>query len=148
MISVISLAVVSGYITRVNTYHHVFELMTRNPYCARPETLISEFVRELVSRKATAAPVINAAEELVGLLSLVDLAVQPGGWDHLTVGRLMQLRVHCVEHSDTLASAAARMQEHRVHRLVVTDGQHVVGMISCLDLLPIIWETSGGRPYV
>jgi len=132
----------------MNTYYHVFELMTRNPYCARPNLPVSEVVLELVKRKATAAPVINEAEELIGLLSLVDLAAYPGGWQHLTVSQLMQRRVYTVEHSATLASAAAEMQEHRVHRLVVTDGQRVAGVISCLDLLPVVWETTGGRPLV
>lgn len=124
----------------MNTYAHVFELMTRNPYCARPETPIKELVKQLVQRKATAAPVVDEGEQLVGLVSLVDVAVSPQA---TSVREIMQLRVHSVEHSASLTGAAMLMMQHRVHRLVVTDQLHVVGVLSCLDLLPAVWEQTG-----
>ncbi|MFN8613629.1 MAG: CBS domain-containing protein [Vulcanimicrobiota bacterium] len=124
----------------MDTYYHVFELMTRNPYCATPSTPIAELVQRLVGLKATAAPVLNEAEELVGLISLVDVAVSPQA---STVSEIMQRRVHSIEHSERLASAARLMREHRVHRLVVTDRQRVVGILSCLDVLAAVWDSSG-----
>ncbi|MBS2038844.1 CBS domain-containing protein [bacterium] len=124
----------------MNTYCHVFELMTRNPYCASPQTPVSQLVRRLVELKATAAPVIDESEELVGLVSLVDVAVSPEAG---CVREIMQLRVHSVEHSASLSSAAQMMREHRVHRLVVTEGRRVVGVLSCLDLLPALGEKFG-----
>lgn len=124
----------------MNTYSHVFELMTRNPYCVGPRTPVPEFVRKLVELKATAAPVIDDSEKLIGIASLVDVAVSPGASE---VGEIMQLRVHSVEHSASLASAARLMREHRIHRLVVTEGQHVVGVLSCLDLLPALGDQFG-----
>jgi CBS domain-containing protein len=124
----------------MNTYAHVFELMTRNPYCAHPETTVQELVKQLVRRKATAAPVIDESEKLIGLVSLVDVAVSPQA---SVVREIMQLRVHSVEHSASLTGAAMLMLQHRVHRLVVTDQLHVVGVLSCLDLLPVVWEQTG-----
>ena len=124
----------------MNTFCHVFELMTRNPYCAHADTSVAELVKELVQRKATAAPVVGEGEVLEGVVSLVDVAVSPQA---RTVREIMQRRVHTVEHSSTLSTAARLMLQHRVHRLVVTDQNHVVGILSCLDLLPAIWESVG-----
>lgn len=124
----------------MNTFCHVFEMMTRNPYCANPDTPVAELVSELVLRKATAAPVVGEREVLEGVVSLVDVAVSPQA---RTVREIMQLRVHTVEHSASLSTAARLMLQHRVHRLVVTDQDHVVGILSCLDLLPAIWESVG-----
>lgn len=132
----------------MKTYFHVFELMTRNPYCATPQTSVQELVRELVARRATAAPVIDANEKLVGLISLVDVAVASLDGQACKVGDLMQRRVHSVEHSATLTSAAELMSHHRVHRLVVTDQDRVAGVLSCLDLLPTVKEVTGFPPVL
>ena len=127
----------------MKTYFHVFELMTHHPYCAAPDTSIPELIRELVSRRATAAPVIDGEEKLVGLISLVDVAVASLEGTAHTVGDLMQRRVFSIEHSATLTSAAELMSTHRVHRLVVTNQERVAGILSCLDLLPSVKEATG-----
>ena len=132
----------------MKTYFHVFELMTRCPYCATPETSIAELVSQLVSRRATAAPVVDADEKLVGLISLVDVAVALLEKTPQRVGELMQRRVHAVEHSATLTSAAEMMRSQRVHRLVVTDQDYVVGVLSCLDLLTAVKEVTGFPPVL
>lgn len=132
----------------MKTYFHVFEMMTRNPYCATPQTPVPDLVRELVSRRATAAPVIDSEEKLVGLISLVDVAVASLGGQAARVGDLMQRRVHSIEHSATLTSAAGLMRKHRVHRLVVTDHDRVAGVLSCLDLLAAVEEVTGFPPVL
>jgi len=60
----------------------------------------------------------------------------------------MQHRVHTVEHSATLTSAAELMQTHRLHRVVVTEDDRVAGVLSCLDLLATVKEVTGFPPVL
>jgi CBS domain-containing protein len=61
-------------------------------------------------------------------------------------GRLIDWRVRDVMTTDVLtvsstdgvATAARRMTEHRVHRLLVIDDGRLVGIVSAFDLLPVI----------
>ena len=126
--------------------------MTRNPYCAHPDTPLPDLVRQLVARQATAAPVINAAEELVGLVSLSDVAVdavvQPQDARARVANDIMQHRVFTIDHAATVVKAVTELQKHRVHRLVVTDHNRVVGVVSCLDLLTAVLDKTGYPPVL
>ena len=129
---------------------HVFQFMTRNPYCAHPETTLRELTTHLVERRATAAPVINQEGEIVGLVSLSDVAVdavvQPPEAKGRLVRDVMQRRVYTVDQAATVPPAVEELKKHRVHRLVVTDHDRVVGVVSCLDLLDSVLEKTGFPP--
>lgn len=125
--------------------------MTPNPYCARPETTLRELTRRLVEHRATAAPVVNEQDELVGLVALADVAVDAVTHDNAAerrVGDIMQRRVFTIDYSATLHSAVAELMERRVHRLVVTEHDRVVGVVSCLDLLQSVLEQVGYPPVL
>lgn len=125
---------------------HVFEYMTRNPYVASPDTGLRELTAELVRRRATAAPVLNQSNEIVGMVSFADVAVDGllhPNMDERTVRDIMQLRVHTIEHSATIVSAARMLQQFRIQQLVVTQGKRLAGMLSAIDLMEAIAAKAG-----
>jgi CBS domain-containing protein len=116
----------------------VRDIMQRDVFCVRPGTPVTEFVAECVRRKITGTPVIDESEQLVGLLSLSDVAVAaafPRAGDDGTVGALMTHPVHTVEPHARLMQAVKLFRQHQVHRLVVVYQGKVLGLLSPVDLL-------------
>jgi predicted transcriptional regulator len=130
---------------------HVFEFMTRDVYTAAPETSLKEITTHLVERRATAAPILDQQGLLLGLVALADIAV-----DALThpdsaqrqAQHVMQRRVFTVGQEADLSTAVEHLRKHRVHRLVVTEGDRVVGVLSCLDVLDALTEVFGYSPFL
>jgi CBS domain-containing protein len=63
----------------------------------------------------------------------------PGGpewslYDDHVVGEVMTRNVLTLPSSASLRAAAEMMQEHRIHRVVITDDGAVVGIVSALDI--------------
>lgn len=57
---------------------------------------------------------------------------------HLTAADAMTKEIVSVPSSTTIAEVAAKMLEHHIHRVLVIDGQTLVGMITSFDLLRVI----------
>jgi CBS domain-containing protein len=70
---------------------------------------------------------------------LVERMREPGPeWDRLdehTVGEVMTRRIESLSVDADLATAAARMTRARVHRLIVTDGDKLAGVVSASDFV-------------
>lgn len=116
------------------------DVMQRDVYCARPEMPVTEFVSECVRRRITGAPVVDADDQLVGLLSLSDVAtaaVFPRESDDGSVGGLMSTPVHTIEPGDSVKNAIKKLQSNRIHRLVVSYQGRVVGLVSVMDILTL-----------
>jgi CBS domain-containing protein len=54
------------------------------------------------------------------------------------VGELANFQLICIRPDDQVGDALALMQRHRVHRLVVMDEHHVVGVLEALDLFSFL----------
>lgn len=121
--------------------------MTRGVYCATPDLSLRELTRELVTRKATGAPVVDEQGFLVGVISFSDVAVD-GAFGEKSLGErkveeVMSRRVVTIDQAAPLMTAVQKFQKHRVHRLVVTHNDRVVGVLSPIDLLGAILERTG-----
>jgi CBS domain-containing protein len=62
--------------------------------------------------------------------------------DQLAVGHLSSFPVIAVHAADQLGDAMAEMLRHRVHRVVVQDGEAVVGILEALDLFSFLSNQS------
>jgi CBS domain-containing protein len=62
--------------------------------------------------------------------------------DQLAVGGLSSFPVIAVQAADQLGDAMAEMLRHRVHRVVVRDGEAVVGILEALDLFSFLSNQS------
>lgn len=64
-------------------------------------------------------------------------------WVELRVEDAMRHQVFDVEPGASVAEGARRMVEHRIHRLAVTEGGKLVGIVSSLDLLRVLAAQDG-----
>jgi len=151
-----------------NDLQRVADVMTRDVAVIRISSDVRELEKLLLERGVHGAPVVNADEVLVGVVSQTDLLA----WHHDTEGdggafydysnllvkddeefkglRMKDIRtagveevmspmVHCIRSERPIAVAASAMITERIHRLVVVDDQlHVLGIVSALDLLKAV----------
>jgi CBS domain-containing protein len=119
----------------------VGEIMTANPISIVETASLAEAAGILDTRKITGLPVVDQSGALVGVLSQVDLVRaranqhRASDWPGLAVGQIMTKPALTIAVTSTLEEAAKFMDEHGVHRLVVTDGAATpIGIISTSDL--------------
>jgi len=119
----------------------VREVMTRPPVTVRDNTPLVVADRLMREHTISGLPVVDRDGGLVGVLSRTDLMAAASGpqgdaWQGLSVAASMTAPGLTVGADVSLAEAAAMMEEHRVHRLVVIepDGGHPIGILSTTDL--------------
>lgn len=143
------------------------DIMQSNVISVNPGTSLKE-ARDLLSRhRIGGAPVVDENGELVGVISLVDIArvglskdiddfpenAYFSGGAGLYGGELFalndQLEERVVEEAmtqgvytcspdDRLSVLALTMRHHRIHRLIVTEGKRVVGIVAAFDLIQVL----------
>lgn len=123
----------------------VRDLMTRRPVTVRenaPLTIADRLMRE---HGVSGLPVVDRDGALVGVLSRTDVMAAASGpqsaaWQGIAVAASMTAPGLTVAADVALAEAAAQMEEHHVHRLVVIEpnGGHPIGILSTLDLVHAI----------
>lgn len=114
----------------------VAEVMVENVVVARPHDTVSH-VRGLLERNHIhAVPVVGPEGEALGIVSSADLAQELKA--ATPVSRIMSERVYMVAQYDGVHVAARVMRNHRIHHLVVTHEQKVVGIVSSFDLLRLV----------
>ena len=83
-------------------------------------------------------PIVDDEDELIGMITSSDLI--PGFSAKIPVSRIMSTKVYTVTPDTDVETAAQMMRQYRIHHVVVTDGNKVVGILSSLDLLRLIAE--------
>jgi CBS domain-containing protein len=133
---------------------HVRDVMTRNVVSVRESAEYKDIVQVMQRRGVSAFPVLDARDNLVGVVSEDDLLVKEGllgAESHglrrhgdkvkaaaLTAGELMSRPAITISPDTTLAGAARRMHARHVKRLpVVTGDGKLVGIVSRADLLGV-----------
>lgn len=114
----------------------VEELMTKSVITAQPHQSI-EHVRNMLEKNSiSAVPIVDSNGHPVGLVSLTDLVqeLKPG----TPISQIMTEKVYTVPQYDDTSIAARVMHNHKIHRVVVTHEQKVVGMLSAFDLLKLV----------
>lgn len=144
----------------------VAELMNPNVVCARPDMTIGEVQRLLADRGVSGAPVVDSGGRVLGVVSqndLIrlqserptvrqtgrffsdvddyrDLESIPAELSSVLVEKVMNDAVFAVDRHTTAAEAARTMRAHRIHRLLVTRGDVLVGVVTSMDLLRVVAE--------
>lgn len=114
----------------------VNELMAEAVVTAEPHTTIDHVRRMMERNKVGAIPVVDTEGRPVGIVSATDLLPDLSG--SAPVKSIMTGKVYTVPQYDDVSTAARVMRNHRIHRVVVTHEQKVVGILSAFDLLKLV----------
>lgn len=133
----------------------VREVMTSAVMTIPADASFKAVVRALEERHVDAAPVVDAAGRLVGIVSQSDLTcheeppprlvdwMTKGGREHARKSHghlardLMSTPVRTIAPGATVGDALREMARHQVGRLVVTDGDAIAGILTRSDLLRV-----------
>lgn len=132
----------------------VRDLMRPGVITCKPEATLGEVARSLTQHHVHALFVTGADGRILGIITDFDLLA--GEWlsgdpqslevmRKLTAGELMSTPVNSIEASAPVKEAANKMQERVVRRLLVTENNAPVGVISVSDLIANIAERAVTR---
>lgn len=112
------------------------DLMAERVITAQPHHTV-EHVRALMERnRIGAVPVVGPDGDAVGIVTSTDLVADVKGGT--PISRLMTERVYRVPAYNDVHIAARMMRKHKIHHVVVTHEQEVIGIISSFDLLRLV----------
>lgn len=114
----------------------IHELMSASVVTAQPHQSV-EHVRGILEKNSiSAVPVVNHEGHAVGIVSSTDLAhnLKSG----LPISKIMTDKVLTIPQYDDVSAAARVMRNHKIHRVVVTHEQKIVGLLSAFDLLKLV----------
>ena len=116
------------------------EIMERRLHTVFPEADLEEAVRSLLKNHHSAAPVVDSAGKLVGILSEYDCVavLANAAADKWRTGRVsdrMTTEVETVSPTEDVFALSTRFSQGRHRRLLVVEGEKLVGLISRRDLL-------------
>ncbi len=148
------------------------DVMTETVLTAGTDWPVDQLVEFLVENAISGVPVVGASGELVGVVSLTDIArhdqraADPRAADRhayylqvlesesafdtselgdlvienptVKVREIMTPVIIDVPDDAPIAEVAAKMIESRVHRLFVTRGERMVGIVTALDMLQVV----------
>lgn len=120
----------------------VGQVMTAEPVTVSAEQPLAAADRLMREHGVTGLPVVERDGRLAGVLSRTDLMALAsddpvGAWHGRAVRTAMTAPPLTITPDTSLPEAAARMEEHRVHRLVVVehDDRRPVGVLATTDLV-------------
>jgi len=137
----------------------ISELMTKEALVIKASVPVDRMTKLFAKHEITGAPVIDESGDLIGVVSMSDMARKTEGerqdkheyylnpsWGAIpthsheeaqskTVGDIMTNLIIYAEEDDDIEVAADLMVNHGIHRVVVTKNNKVVGVISSSDLV-------------
>jgi CBS domain-containing protein len=116
-------------------------VMVKDVITVSDSTPLKDVARMFVEKKITGAPVVNAAGELVGVISETDIIRKTnniGAWSPSTAGQIMTKPAVTVSPDETLQRVCEMMYNRRIHRVVVAEGAHINGILTTMDILRAI----------
>ncbi|WP_167530357.1 CBS domain-containing protein [Microbispora hainanensis] len=117
------------------------EVMRSPAITLRRDDSMRRAIRVLYEHNITAAPVLGDHDELVGVVSEIDLlcgAFAPGATPPRTVEGVMSRQVSTVEETTDVRVLTDLMVAKRIKSLPVLRDERVVGMVSRRDLMALL----------
>jgi len=114
----------------------VQDLMTKNVVTAQPHQTVGQITGKMTKRSLSNVPVVSPDNVPIGVVSTSDLlAAEKEG---TPISNIMTEKVYTIPEYEEVSVAARVMRNHKIHHLIVTQEQMVVGVISSFDLLKLI----------
>lgn len=125
------------------------DIVQQDVFTVTPQTTVKKLTRQLVERKVSGCPVLDPQGKVVGVVTFTDIAVKqlfppPGEKrpdpDALLVKDIMTSPALTIGHDSNVAAAVDMFTQTRVQRLIVTEGDRFVGIITPWDLMCVLQE--------
>lgn len=125
---------------------------------ARLDTPISEIAVAMHSRRISGVPVLDARARLVGVVTRTDLIalglLQAGRrgtsptmpLPRRTAGEVMTAQPQSIPNTASIRDAARVMAAHAIHRVFVTEGETLVGVIGAVDIAAAVYDARVAAP--
>ena len=114
----------------------VHDLMSKSVVTAQPHQTVAVIKEKMNKHKLRSIPVVSTDNEPVGVVSASDIVVvEKAG---MPISQIMTEKVYTVPAYDDVSVAARMMRNHKIHHLIVTDNQELIGIISSFDLLKLV----------
>lgn len=123
----------------------VAELMQRNVKTVGSEVSVAEAIVSLADGHISGMPVVDGNGKMIGVLSTTDVLTAEAEADDSTarqallentaVKDIMTPRTFTIAPDQDIREAARQMLYADVHRLFVTEGDRVVGIVSTTDIV-------------
>ena len=127
----------------------VSELMQRTVKTVKPEAPVADAVTTLADAHVSALPVVDGHGRMIGVVSTSDLLVAEAEagvgrgesqvlgalFDHTPVREIMTPNPYTVAPEADVREAARQMLYADVHRLFVSEGEQLIGVISTTDIV-------------
>ena len=112
------------------------DLMTESVIVTEPHKSIDHVRAMMEKNKIGAIPVVDHDGKPVGIVSATDLIPELNG--NSPVSTIMTEKVYNIPKYDDVSIAARLMRNHKIHHVLVTHEQKVVGVLSAFDLLKLV----------
>ncbi len=121
------------------------EIMSAPVRTIRPETTIAEAQRILLRYGHSGLSVVDASDQLVGVISRRDLDIAlHHGFSHAPVKGYMTTNLHTITPETSLPEIEALMVTYDIGRLPVLAGERLVGIVTRTDVLrQLHWQSNG-----
>ena len=135
--------------TEVNAFK-VSDFMSRDLITFRPEQLVDEVIQSLIKNKISGGPVVNAKNELVGIISEGDCLkdISESRYHNLPmqqhkVEERMVKNVETIDGNMNVFDAANKFLESKIRRFPIVENGKLVGQISQKDILVAALQLKG-----
>ena len=114
----------------------VQDLMSNNVITAQAHQTVGQIKGKMTNRSLSNVPVVSADNTPIGVVSTSDLLAAEK--EDTPISNIMTEKVYTIPEYEDVSVAARMMHNHKIHHLIVTQEQKVVGVISSFDLLKLI----------
>ncbi len=114
----------------------IADLMSKQVVSAQPHHSIEHVRNMMMNNHILAVPIVGPDGEPVGIVTSSDLL--NGHNDKSPVNKVMTETVFKLPAYNNVDVAARVMRKHKIHHVVVTHEQELVGIISSFDLLELV----------
>jgi len=114
----------------------VQDLMSNNVITAQAHQTVGQIKGKMTNRSLSNVPVVSADNTPIGVVSTSDLLATEK--EDTPISNIMTEKVYTIPEYEDVSVAARMMHNHKIHHLIVTQEQKVVGVISSFDLLKLI----------
>lgn len=119
-------------------FQTVGEIKLGNMLFAREESSVFDVAARLLDTHESGMPVLDESDRIVGFISeqdILEVLRGPGRPEDIAVKEIMNPLVVVAEEGATLEGVSRAMEDLRIHRLPVIQGDKLIGTVTRHDLI-------------